>query len=354
MSGWKCLWCGQENDPALGVCESCKVVRGERVPGHPEVRAYIPRKGEVRKLRKDHPDLDVRTAEAVLADIRAERSSPPRAKPRIKWVPEDQRHLLEVDLFDLHMGKLAWGEETGENYDTRIATDRAHAAVDDLLAQASPYPVERILLPWGNDLLQYDNLIGTTTAGTPQDRDSRYQLMYRRTFHLSRLVVERCAEVAPVHVMIVPGNHDEQSAFTMGVAIEAYFHADPRVTVDNSPKPFKHYRYGSTLLGFNHGKDMPAKRLAQMLPVLAREEWGHVHTAEVHCGHWHKSKVVDPISVDGESGVRVRFLRSLSGTDSYHARHGFMGEQAGAEAYVWNHARGLRANFVSTALRQAA
>ena len=313
-----------------------------------EAQAYIPRKGAIAKLFKDHPDLDERTAEQILADIRAEREQPEIVKPRLRYAPDDERHMLEVDIFDAHVGKLAWREETGENYDSNIARDRVSAAVDDLLRMAEPYALDGILLPWGNDLLHYDSLSGQTTAGTPQDRDSRYQLMYRRAFWLGVWTIQRCAEKAPVKVIIVPGNHDAVSTFTQGVALEAYFHADPRVTVENTARPRKYHPYGSVLLGFCHGQNEPHKRLTGLMPVEVPELWSASKYREFHVGHLHKSKVTEPIKVDGENGVRVRILQSLSGTDAFHATMGYVGEPHAAEAFVWSYTRGLRANLISS------
>lgn len=359
MSEWRCRFCGKHNERATGVCE-CKTPMGGQCPGDLRERpalpsyAYVPTKGQVKKLHKESPDLDVRTAEEILKDIREERASVNAPRPKLRWVPEDQRHMLELDVFDLHVGKLAWALETGENYDAGIATERAEAAVEDLLQQAQCYAVEKILLPLGNDFLHYDTLSGTTTAGTPQDRDSRYQLMYRRAFTLARRMAERCALIAPVHLLIVPGNHDTLSTFTLGVALEAYFHADPRITVENTPKPRKYVRYGVNLIGFAHGHNEPHKRLPGLMPVEVPDDWALTRYREFHVGHFHKSKVTDPVRVDGENGVRVRVLQSLTGTDAWHAAMGYVGEHAAAEAFVWSHARGLRANLISTVWRDAA
>lgn len=262
-------------------------------PVYAEHAKFAPKKGELKKLFKDEPDLDTRTAKHVLEDIRRESRESP--KPRLRWVPQEERHLLEIDVFDLHVGKLAWPEETGEDYNARIASERAIEAVEDLLAQAVPYPLERILLPWGNDFLHYDTLSGLTTAGTPQDRDSRYQLMFRRASALSRQIVRRCAEIAPVDVLVMPGNHDSVSSFTLGMVLEAAFEADPRVSVDVSPRPRKYREYGVNLLGFAHGHEEPHKRYPMLMPVEEPEAWSHTKFREFHVGHFHKSKVTDPV-----------------------------------------------------------
>jgi len=49
--------------------------------------------------------------------------------------PSDRRYLLEINVPDLHLGKLAWGEETGDaDYDTEIAQQVFREAVEELLS----------------------------------------------------------------------------------------------------------------------------------------------------------------------------------------------------------------------------
>lgn len=339
-------------------CTHCGTAVGSKSPveGPPLGNAYVPRAGQVKKLRKDHPDLDQRTAEAVLEDIRAEcrQILGSADKPRLRWVPEDERHMLEVTFFDAHLGKLSWEDETGESYDTSIAVGRVRGAVLDLLEQASHYRgIEKVLLPLGNDLLQTDgnNDGKTTTSGTYVDTDTRYIRTFRAARRLASWAIRECARLAPVQVVIVPGNHDALSCFHLGEVIDAEFSGDPRVTVDNTPRPRKYIRYGTTLLGFAHGHAEPHKRYPLLMPVEAPDLWAATTQREMHVGHFHKSKVTDPVRVDGENGVRVRILSSLSGVDAWHARSGFVGEPASAEGFVWSFSRGLRATLVSTARR---
>jgi hypothetical protein len=45
----------------------------------------------------------------------------------------DSKYLLEVALMDVHFGMLAWGKETGTDYDIDIAEELFLYAVQDLL-----------------------------------------------------------------------------------------------------------------------------------------------------------------------------------------------------------------------------
>lgn len=297
-------------------------------------------------VRKPSASLEILKAQLV-EDIRADTALRPRMKAKPFESPVDsETHALEICIFDIHIGKLAHGDETGHgNYDATIAADLARQAVDDLLAQSRLYRLDKIILPIGNDLLHADNLVATTTAGTRQDMDSRYHLMFRRARSLMSWVIERCAQRAPVEVVVVPGNHDAVSAWTIGQVLAAEYASDSRVTFDDSPKRRKYVRYGRNLIAFTHGNAEPLAKLPAIMAVERKEDWAATDYREWHVGHRHHQKKIPPILVDDKEGVTVRICRSLSAPDSWHAEHGWVGSQRGAEAFLWRSSGGLRSHF---------
>ena len=77
--------------------------------------------------------------------------------------PEQHEHCLQINIPDLHMGKRAWGEETGgSNYDVDIAEALFFEAVDAALTYGKRFDLGRIVFPIGNDLLNCDNSNNTT------------------------------------------------------------------------------------------------------------------------------------------------------------------------------------------------
>lgn len=306
--------------------------------------------------RKKTANIEI-VAKQIIADIeRAASSKPKRVEVGKGFRPArlDAKHLtasdvmLEVDVFDLHVGKMSWGAETGHDYDLKIAERIAKAAVADLLAQVDgKHRITQVLLPFGNDFFQTDTPQGTTTAGTQVDHDGRFQKMFRVGHALAMWMIEECAKIAPVHVPVIPGNHDETAAFTMGVVLEAEFRRDTRVTFDNGPAPRKYYRYGKTFLGYAHGNNEPTGKLPQLMALERPQDWADSICREFHIGHIHTGRKAEPLSIDDQTGVTVRWLRSLSGTDSWHARRGFVGNQRSAEAFVWRKEGGMRAHFIS-------
>lgn len=304
---------------------------------------------KVRFVRKATPSLE-RLRDELLDGMRRESKRRRRLTPKRLTLPSgSDACALEVDLFDLHVGKYAWAEETGtgQNYDSDIAEQVATAAVTDLVSQVPPScALEEIILPIGNDWYHVDNPQGQTNAGTPQDRDSRYQRMFRIGHGIASWMIERCAELAPVRVIIVPGNHDTATAFCLGVVLEAEFAHDRRVSFDNSPRTRKYHQYGKVLLGYTHGHEEKPDHYARLMPVEEPEKWAQTSCREFHLGHFHTGKQREPLIVEDKVGVTVRWMRSLAGTDAWHASKGYLGIRS-AEAFLWRRAGGLRAHLVS-------
>jgi hypothetical protein len=249
-------------------------------------------------------------------------------------------HLLEVDLFDVHFGKLAWGRETGEDYDLKIAERIFGEAVEDILSRASGREIDRILLPIGNDFFNIDGISNTTTAGTPQDTDGRYQKIIEAGEMAVIQAVERLRMIAPVKVLYVPGNHDRISVWHLCRTLWARFHRCPEVSVDYEPSPRKYYMYHRTLIGFVHGNEEKLSSLPIIMATEVPALWAAAERREIHIGHWHQSRKTETTPVATHDGVKVRTLQSLSGRDAWHARRGYLGGTRAAEAFLFDSVTG--------------
>lgn len=283
-----------------------------------------------------------------LARLRDELLRDIRESPRPTGVairPPQGGFLHVVSPADLHIGKLAWGPEAGEDFDSSIATERLRASIAKLLGHATKYPVARHLFVVGNDLLQVDNLIHTTTAGTLQDTDSRYRKMFRLAVKLMREVAEQLAETAPVTVEVVPGNHDQLASFHVGEVLAAVFDGHRRVTVSPDIRPRLYYRHGTTLLGFCHGNDEKHPDLPLIMAQENPEDWSATTYREFLVGHLHKKRERAFNAGDSYNGVRVVVLPSLTGTDSWHAKKGYIGEPKASESRLYSATEGLVATF---------
>lgn len=286
---------------------------------------------------------DVKQARVIFENMLKEFSAKAPARAAIK-APPANGHLLEVSIFDIHYGKLCWSDETGQNYDMRIAARDYEVALETLLQRAKGFDISRILLPIGNDYFHTDNALNTTTKGTPQDVDGRWQKAFVGGRGMMARAIERCRKIAPVDVVMIPGNHDSERLFYLGEVLAGWFRRTPGVSINNEPKLRKYYRYGQNLIGYTHGD----KEKMDSLPlIMATEEpklWAETKFREMHLGHFHHKKDVRYQSSSEHNGVRVRVVPSLCPPDAWHKAMGYENLRS-AEAFVWGLDTGCVANL---------
>lgn len=271
-------------------------------------------------------------------------------RPRkITTIAKSADCLLEVDIFDLHLGKLAWKKETGyENYDLKIAKEEFESALETLIVRTAGHKFSRVVLPIGNDFFHTDNLTSETTGGTRQDMDGRFH----KTAHIGRQLMvyalDRLKSIAPVVGVVVPGNHDQLSAWHLGDSLECWFHNDLNVTVDNLPTLRKYHEFGNCMLMFTHGNRGKTPDYPLLMATEKPEMWGRTKYREAHIGHLHKTKMRDSYKVDENHGARVRIISSLCAADAWHSEFQFVGNLRQAEAFVWNKEEGQIAHATYT------
>jgi hypothetical protein len=216
------------------------------------------------------------------------------------------------------------------------------------------FQYSRIVFPVGSDFFNSDTIYNTTTKGTPQDEDLRWQ----KTFNVGvRLLIDAISMLkqagVPVDVIVIPGNHDFERSFYMGAYLEAWFNNDPIVNINNGASPRKYYKFGKVLLGFTHGSEEKEAALPLLMAtdIESKPYWTDTTYHEWHVGHIHRKRdmkytVLDKSRITNEDlGVTVRYLSSLTGTEEWHHKKGFVGAIKAGEAFVWNDESGLLAHL---------
>jgi hypothetical protein len=265
---------------------------------------------------------------------------PKLVRPKLKGTP----YMLEVALFDAHFGRLALAEETGCEQNLDVTAAVYENAVQDIIDKASPYSISRIILPFGQDFLHIDNSYNTTARGTIQDVSSRLWKIVDVAVLSFRKAIDRLVQIAPVHIPFVPGNHDLNLSYLVARELQAWYHNHPEVTFDLAPTTRKIVVHGKNGIMFAHGDEEPMRDLPITMAAEERELWGKIQYAEVHCGHFHKKKIVSFVSADTfGGGVVVRYIPSLSGSDAWHYRKGYNRTARAAEAYLWGEEPGIAA-----------
>jgi len=251
-------------------------------------------------------------------------------------------NLFVPCIFDLHLGKLAWGEETGEDYDSKIAVKRFRSAILDLIKKAEGYSPSAILFPVGNDLYNSDKArpFPQTTNGTPQMDDLRWQKLFRMGIQLMTEAIMQLAKIAPVEVKMVYSNHDHERVFYLGETLSAVFNSHPSVTVDNKPTMRKYFVWGNCLIALTHGHNEKPQDLPLIMAQEASKDWGNTLYREWLVGHLHHRKqLVTEVSKDYR-GVNVRYMTSPSAADAWHSEKAFIGAIKGAEGFIYSATEG--------------
>jgi len=292
-------------------------------------------------LKKNQEFLDAQTVKnEILAEIK-------KHSPIVKKLPplkNTNKHLLEINIFDLHFGKLAQAEISGENYDTDIAEKRFLFALHQLISRTGEMIFERILFPIGNDFFNSDSLRNETTKGTAQDEHLLWQETVRKGRILMQKGIEYLSQFAPVDVVVIQGNHDWERMFMLGEMLEGFYHNNKNVNIDNGYSPRKYYEYGKCLIGFTHGNNEKIVDLPLIMAQECSDKWQKTKFREFHVGHLHHTKNISYKSSQEFKGIVVRYLRSLTANDTWHHIKGYISMQS-AESFLWHKNDGLIAQF---------
>ena len=292
-------------------------------------------------LKKIKPELNLKQIkESLIEDLR---NLSPKVLKIDRERPQDRKdlHLLEISAFDLHIGKIGI---KGDKYSMKIAEKRLLSAIEHLLYRSKGYHIDKILFIVGHDLLNSDKdwPIPATTRGTPQFNSDYHIDMYRCARKLMIKAIDILSEVADLHVMVIPGNHDRESVMHIGDTLELYYENNQNVKVDNSDCLMKAIPYGNNLIISDHGDGPKTNDLPGIIAQRFKNLWSNTVYVEVHRGHYHTNKATKLQAIEELNGITVRNLSSMSATDYWHDSKGFIGNIKKAQAFIYNRENGLQ------------
>lgn len=227
---------------------------------------------------------------------------------------------LLVDIADLHLNLQASMFSTGNEYNCEIAEKLFFYVISDILSRVERYKFNKIIFCIGGDMLNGDNLSGSTTKGTPQDSDLLYFDAVEKLYAMTIKAVDILKQKAPVDVIYISGNHDKLSAYKLAKFINAWYRNDKNVTVDYSPLPRKYVKFGKTLFAFAH--DGNIKTLPRLIADEAREYWSSIDTTEVFLQHLHTEQVLTE-----EYNMRIQRLPTISAKSDWTVNKGFVSKR---------------------------
>ena len=229
----------------------------------------------------------------------------------------DNDLLTVIPMGDPHFGLLSWAKETGEDFDLEIAERLTFNAVDRLAAM-TPSTGTALLLNLG-DYFHADNGSNRTARGNNVlDVDGRFAKIASIGFRAMIRCIDRLLEKhGKVIVRNNRGNHDPHQAAMLTIAVEAYYHDNPRVDVAGTPSGFFFYRFGKVLIGSTHGDGAKLTDLPLIMANDAPQDWAAALFRVWHCGHFHHDQVKDLV------GCTVETHRTLAAGDAWHRYEGY-------------------------------
>ena len=311
-------WIKQTPEPG----EAFELPDGHRLKG---VSALVDAEGRVvqKWVKTNEQARQVEAAiRAVVDELKQEL---PRAEPIDPPEHVKGNLLNQYTISDMHLGMLAWSEETGgDDYDLSIAEQLLLDWFGSAIAMSPP--ADTAVFAQLGDLLHYDSMETVTpTSRHVLDSDSRIQKIIRVAIRVIRqCITMMLRRHRKVRVIMARANHDPVSGAWLREMLAAFYEDEPRVSVDTSADTYYVYEFGKTALFYHHGHKRgtngrnASKAVDTTFAGKFREVYGRCPHSYGHIGHLHMDEMFEsPL-------MKVERHRTLAPNDSHSAEGGWL------------------------------
>jgi len=253
---------------------------------------------------------------------------------KIKREKVTDPHCLIIDPSDVHVGKYASKEETGEHYDIQKAVDQVDEGIDGILNKAFGFNIDKVIFVIGNDCLHIDTPKRTTTSGTPQDTSGMWHEAFTAAKEMYIRAIERILPYSDVEIVFNPSNHDYMSGFMLAQTIEAYYRFSKNVKFDTSIAHRKYTKYGNNMIATSHGDGAKLDQVPLLMATEQPQMWNDCFFRYGYLHHIHHNQRHKFMSAKDFIGVTIEYLRTPSPSDSWHHRNGYVGAKKAIEAFI--------------------
>ena len=221
-------------------------------------------------------------------------------------------------ITDYHLGMLSWKEETGDDWDIKIAEELIVKWFKQAIAQ-SPNSKQAVFAQL-SDFLHFDGMDAVTPSSKHLlDVDTRFAKLVRSAIRVLRIVIDMLlSKHEQVHIIMADANHDPVSQIWLREWFSVLYENEPRINVDKSPNPYNVFEWGKTALFFHHGHKRKVANVSEVFASQFREIYGRTKYAYAHMGHLHH------LDVKENSMMIVEQHRTLAPADAYAARGGWL------------------------------
>lgn len=276
-------------------------------------------KGEIKLqwIKRDKTEEDRLLALRTAIDTLKEDIKPTTRVSRINKVTNNKL-CNQYTLTDFHLGMMSWDEETGDNWDLKIAEDTLVRFFEIAMVE-SPNAEECIFAQIG-DFLHWDGLDAVTPSSKHVlDADTRFTKLVRVAIRVIRRVIKMLlTKYKKVTVIMAEGNHDPASSVWLREVLSSFYEDEPRLFIETNPDPYYCVVFGENCLFYHHSHLKRIKNIDTTFVGKFKKEFGNSKYVYGHTGHLHHELKI-------ESNLMVlEQHRTLATKDAYASRGGYL------------------------------
>lgn len=246
----------------------------------------------------------------------------------------------EINLADLHFGKVSAEEESTEEYVAFLKKK-----IIKTMEYFEHMWVSEAIVAINGDLLNADGVKHKTTKGTDQDMQTPYRRACKHARKFLVWAIDMIAKKYKTKVIIIEGNHDEGTMFMIWEVLEGWYHNNPNVEVDNSDNPRKYHKFGKNLIWYTHGKFEKPDKFATLILSECRKELHDVEFIQGRMAHLHSTKKFVQQTVNEFNGIEIITLKSPTSEDRYHQQAGYTWSLRQIDTFLWDKEAWCIGNF---------
>ena len=256
--------------------------------------------------------------------------------------------LLYIPDVELHIGKLASKFDSTDSYDYKKALYRYVKIILEAQKVQDQYKASQICMTIGNDFFNTDTEQNTTTAGTEQHNDTRFQQMIANGIVAHMWAIERMKKNCDKLILkFNPGNHDYLTDYTLFMQLYYQYRNDPKVEIECTVKNSRWASglvWGKNLIISAHGKTPEGKalsddNLALIRDTMFKEEAKGIDYTTVIAGHLHNASENNfSKRKNASNGVTVLRSGSPSGDGAWDSGNLYSSDKS-HQVYVFDYNR---------------
>lgn len=262
------------------------------------------------------PQQDKLNALQIAVNALKEEIPPTQPIPQPKTIL-NKNIINQYTLTDYHLGMMAWGEESGGDWDLKIAEDTLVKFFENAMAKSED--AEECIFAQIGDFLHWDGLDAVTPAHKHVlDADTRFTKVVRVAIRvLRRITAMLLNKYKKVTLIMAEGNHDPASSVWLREMFSAFYDHEPRLVIDTNPDPYYCITFGKVCLFYHHAHKKALAQLDNVFVSKFKKEFGMSDFVYGHTGHLHHVKVLE------SNLMTLEQHRTLSAKDSFASRGGY-------------------------------